>query len=77
VEDIVKRHSLQLPSNLTSIAKKLDISHDPHNPLSDSSVTMQVFKHIIAQKGITPEDISKIPNKTKILGITVNPSNAQ
>ena len=77
VEDIVKKCSLALPSNLTDIAKHLDVQHDPHNPLSDSSVTMNVFRYIATEKGISIEDISKIPNKTKILDITVNPGNAQ
>ena len=77
VEDIVKKHSLALPSNLTNIAKFLDVQHDPHNPLSDSSVTMKAFRYIATEKGISIEDISKIPNKTKILDITVNPGNAQ
>lgn len=77
VEDIVKKHSLALPSNLTNIAKYLGVQHDPHNPLSDSSVTMTAFRHIAMEKGISIEDISKIPNKTKILDITVNPSNTQ
>ena len=77
VEDIVKKHSLALPSNLTNIAKFLDVQHDPHNPLSDSSVAMKAFRYIATEKGISIEDISKIPNKTKILDITVNPGNAQ
>lgn len=63
---------LNLPTNLKSIAEKLNMKHDAHNPLSDSAVTMEIFRFLLKEKGVNFFTTSNIPNKNKVLDITIN-----
>ena len=75
VEHFIKTNQTGFPTNLAGIAHDLKLDHNPHNPLSDSYVTMELFKNLVERY---PQESMKesIPNKETIMDIEANGSYA-
>ena len=62
LEEFIRTLEIEVPTNLNMIGQFLNIKHDRHNPLSDSYVTMELFKYLI--KKFPKEEMErKIPSK--------------
>ncbi len=57
--------------NLAAVSKYLNVKHNAHDPLSDSYVTMELFKYLKLNYDIEEAKLP-IPNKNVILDIEVN-----
>ena len=68
-----KDNDLKKLSSLSKAVKFLKINHEAHDPLSDSFVTMELFKYLVNTYGLILPN-AKIPNICKILDIEVNGS---
>ncbi len=66
-----KTFELENLSNLGKVASFLQEKHDAHNPLSDSFITMELFKYLKERYDIEMLKMN-IPNKKNILDIEVN-----
>ena len=76
VKIVSSNPEFNLPSNLGEASKRLKLKHDAHNPVSDSYVTMELFKYILKSHNEN-EMLTKIPNKNRIIDIIANGSYAK
>ncbi len=60
-----------MESNLGKVSELLNVKHDRHDPLSDSEVTLELFKYLKINYNIE-DAVRPIPNKNTVLDIVAN-----